>query len=953
MVLGIVWVHLLMAGNCGKVVSKQGGPCGFDSECEVGLRCLERVCSSGNGEGKPCQDQKDCPSPLRCTLGRCVNDTGQACASSTDCANGQVCAEARCITPINEGGECGATIYCKAPLVCSAKNRCVTKGGAGTQDTDQPCKGAEDCQSGLSCHPTEALCKKKGQEGLGCAKFEDCEKGLRCASSGLCAKTGTSGTAATGEACTRPDDCMFGLTCGKTGVCAEGGSNDVGGACAGHNDCKAGLLCATRQDGAGTACAKKGDPGTAMLGDACRAALDCSVGLLCGLRGKCEIFTPFSGVSCENPSDVKGPFRIFFEVPRSGKPVSEFYRLPFPNDIRRRDNGTVDLSGHAAPDKDDPEGLVQRHFRAIESEIKGFGVNQVVLMRLSKPLLFDSLTLGGNASTVIYVDLEDGAQQGVDITSSPGRGKYICDNFLAIRPFNGTLAHGKTFAVLIMRGIKSQDNQAIEADEDFKAMLQDEAPVDPDLAKAHPRYQKLRDYLKKNESEKKYPARADVVGAAVFTTQDPDEHLGKFREVARKQPVPALKDVTLCDGKKTSPCADSEDPSRACGTPSPLYHEIHARVTLPIFQQGQAPYEKTGGQISYEADGTPKIARTEDVCLSLTIPKQPMPAGGWPVILYAHGTGGNFRSHLTDKSVEHLSKVDVILRREKLIEKTVHFVTLGIDQVLHGGRRGGSKLESQLLFFNIENPQASRENPVQAAADHFTLVRLLETLRWEKATSPTAEEVSFAPEQLGYLGHSQGGVIAPLFLAHEPNVKIAALSGAGGYLVQSLLNKTKPVNVAGAMRLVLKDNDLNRHHPILNLLQMYYERADGLNTAHLIIKRATTKESAKHLLQIYGIRDTFTPPPTMDALAYVLGVAHVTPVLGKIPRGVSDASVDAPVRGNLDIAGRKLTGIVVQYENDKGDGHFALFEHPTAANEMARFFGSWLVDAEGIPTFSR
>ena len=35
----------------------------------------------------------------------------------------------------------------------------------------------------------------------------------------------------------------------------------------------------------------------------------------------------------------------YFEVPRGGKPLDEFYALPFPNDIRLKD-GHIDLSGH-------------------------------------------------------------------------------------------------------------------------------------------------------------------------------------------------------------------------------------------------------------------------------------------------------------------------------------------------------------------------------------------------------------------------------------------------------------------------------------------------------------------------------------------------------------------------------------------------------------------------------
>src|SRR5439155_1044339 len=79
------------------------------------------------------------------------------------------------------------------------------------------------------------------------------------------------------------------------------------------------------------------------------------------------------------------------------------------------------------------------------------------------------------------------------------------------------------------------------------------------------------------------------------------------------------------------------------------FDELHALVKLPIFQAGTAPYltPADGGAISMDA-GAAKVARTEDVCLSLSVPKGAAPAGGWPTVVFAHGTGGSFRSHILD-----------------------------------------------------------------------------------------------------------------------------------------------------------------------------------------------------------------------------------------------------------------------------------------------------------------
>ena len=63
------------------------------------------------------------------------------------------------------------------------------------------------------------------------------------------------------------------------------------------------------------------------------------------------------------------------------------------------------------------------------------------------------------------------------------------------------------------------------------------------------------------------------------------------------------------------------------------------------------------------------LASYESVCLALTIPKDiEPPADGWPVVVYGHGTGGNFRagvkllasklSELTDESSNEMGGME-------------------------------------------------------------------------------------------------------------------------------------------------------------------------------------------------------------------------------------------------------------------------------------------------------
>ena len=73
----------------------------------------------------------------------------------------------------------------------------------------------------------------------------------------------------------------------------------------------------------------------------------------------------------------------------------------------------------------------------------------------------------------------------------------------------------------------------------------------------------------------------------------------------------------------------------------------------------------------------------------------------------------------------------------------------------------------------------ARDNPKQGALDDFQLLRLVKAI--DVAAAPTTgAPIKFDPARIYFKGHSQGGLTGPLFLAAEPEVKAAVLSGAGG-----------------------------------------------------------------------------------------------------------------------------------------------------------------------------
>ena len=89
---------------------------------------------------------------------------------------------------------------------------------------------------------------------------------------------------------------------------------------------------------------------------------------------------PSSG--CSGPS---GP-EALFELPRDGHTPSGYYGLPFPNDLRRRDDGTIDLDQHIRPNE-----LLELFIDAAAAKSTGFGASSAIFVRFDGAIETESL----------------------------------------------------------------------------------------------------------------------------------------------------------------------------------------------------------------------------------------------------------------------------------------------------------------------------------------------------------------------------------------------------------------------------------------------------------------------------------------------------------------------------------------------------------------------------------
>lgn len=753
--------------------------------------------------------------------------------------------------------------------------------------------------------------------GDACGSGTTCRAGLVCGSAGKC-ELGRS--LDTGAKCNLNGDCKAGLACDfATKTCAPGGTGSDGDTCKTDAECKDGYRC--NLVGFSAQCQPEG---TGDIGKACNTSADCLGGLGCS-AGKCAsvpgvppyALAQFPGVECGEES---GPPTAHFRVPR-GSDDGDYFRLPFPNDIRKK-GGKPDYTGYPTPGTAllgfDP---VQRYIDGMAGD-DGWSGMPTVFFRFSEAP--DSKSIADHLSFVdISPDPEPGTQ-GWTMLVADSRGKYICRGWLGVRRNLGVpLRPGHTYAVILKKGVTSKSG-TVERASDFDAVVADAAPSDPALAAAHAAYAPLRTWAK-TKGEK----LDDVLVAAVFTASSTTQAAEKVAKAVQAAPAPSAGTWVKC-GTGASPCSDTTG-NRACGADDPAFDEYHALVTLPIFQQGKAPYLKPedGGGIDVSGDAAAKV-RDEQVCASLTVPKGQAPASGYPVVLYAHGTGGSFRSHVNEGVAGMLATASVPM------------AVLGIDQVSHGPRRGDSKESPNNLFFNFTNPGAARGNPLQGAADQMGLARFL--------AAGAGFPAMLDKKSIFYWGHSQGATEGGIAMPYVPEVSGVVFSGQGASIVDALLGKKSPVNIAGALPFALMDVEPGTgglyggaFHPELAIMQAYIDPADPLHHAPLLVSRPMGASTPHHVFQVFGLGDSFSPPITEASYAIAAELALVkSDAATGAEAKLDDFSVDAvaaPLSANLGQPdGKKFTAGVRKYAAAGGkDGHFVAFNDATAKEDISRF----------------
>lgn len=784
------------------------------------------------------------------------------------------------------------------PVTLAVPPEAGTLGTQAGRGVGAACSAGEPCRAGLACVSGVCAPGRSLDEGAACLISAECKEGLHCGADRKCRP---SGRAAVGETCASEADCASGARCNPVGLsaeCAAEGAADVGGACKTSAECFGGLLC-----GAGT-CASP---------QASKAAMPLAL-------------PSFAGVACED--ETSAPPRAHFRVPR-GKDDGDFFRLPFPSDVRRK-SGRLDLAGFPTPGADVLGfDLVDRWRTFVEANVDGFSPYSSVVLRFAGAIDFDTFKSPG---TIRFVDLTANTDVGFSWSSTTGRSPYVCGTSMTLRPTVGEpLAQGHTFAVLVSNAAKAKGGGAIEVSPDLKALVAAGDPGAP-LSEAWASFSPLRAWA----GATAYDLGA-VVTATVFTTSKAQDLAEKTAALVASSPPPPVTGWVKC-GVAPSPCADATL-DRACPTAQdPAFDELHALVSLPVLQKGAPPYRAspTDGDVVLGADGTPAVQTRENVCLSLTIPKNAvMPAGGWPLVVYAHDTGDSFRSHVTRGLAKRFAAAD---------SGAAAVAVLGFEQVGHGTRKPAA-VNAIASAMPTWSPSAMRGVSVQAAADVLAMVRLARTLDVPAGTSPTSNAFRFGKAIL--VGHGRGAA-AVAVAAPRTDAEGVVLAGHGGSFLDLVPTKVRAVDFASVAPVVLAESPLSASSPVLTLFQTAVDATDPLSHAEaLAVSGATAK---RHAFMVYGLSDSHTPAVTQVAYALAAGLGVAAPpsdVTGSEP--IRATTLPVPAGGN--VAAGTYTAVVRQYTAPGEDGHVVLFRDADAVKDVDGFVAD--VARGVVPTVGR
>ncbi|HUS28936.1 MAG TPA: hypothetical protein VMZ53_10505 [Kofleriaceae bacterium] len=323
-----------------------------------------------------------------------------------------------------------------------------------------------------------------------------------------------------------------------------------------------------------------------------------------------------------------------------------------------------------------------------------------------------------------------------------------------------------------------------------------------------------------------------------------------------------------------------------------------------------------------------RVIAMDTIPVTFIVPSSPMPASGYPVIIYGHGLGASrdqllsFAEPLTAQGYV-IAGIDMSGHGSRFDPSDVHanmanqLPSFSGDGAVRDGFGDTTGLTTQFDFFEgFLGVGGVRDSIRQSALDLGRLAQMLRRpdLDLSALAGPGSASPKLDTTRIAYLGESFGTVVGTVFAATEPNVDLFVLDVPGGGILDHLLPESAEI---GSLAMPIIESiygprdRLSRWHPLIGMMQAVVDGADPLSYApHILDDRfdvpgiGVLRPRSIVCLEVVG--DQVLSNTGTDALARELKLDVLTPDLAP-PSGLVE--IASPAAGNR--AGQ--TAILVQY----------------------------------------
>jgi hypothetical protein len=563
-----------------------------------------------------------------------------------------------------------------------------------------------------------------------------------------------------------------------------------------------------------------------------------------------------------------------------------YWDLPYPSDLRLAADGTVDFTGF--PNRRNLP--VVNDLLAGAKRRAGFPVMPIAYVRFTdSPPQFElsSIAAGARILDIDEASPERGATYPV-VAQTLAADDYTGKNLVALAPYPGIVLRAATrYAFVIDKAFAP----GTEVPDQFAALAAGASPN----AKATELYAPLWPLVDPSA----------VLVATVFTTGDEVAVLQQRSEAVRSAHHVTIDDLHV----------DPTDGAAHAG-----YCELIGTVTFPQFQLGTPPFDHDG-TFAYDTAGTPLQQGELVVPLHMTIPNGPMPANGWPLWQFFHGSGGASADLVDDGPSLTADSEPLVGEGPGAVVARRGIAAVATAMPLNPERLPNA---SEFAYLNFNNLSAFPFTFQQGVLEQRLLLDALVGLQIPAATLASctgAAQVThhFDATKLVAGGHSMGGMYTNMIAAVEPRFGAITPFGAGGFWNLMILETAIVPGARDLLSTILgvDSSTIAFTHPALGLIEQGWEIADPINSMARLVRRPLAGTSPRQVYEPIGMDDKFFPNDVFDATALAYGNREAGDTVW--PTTQASLAVD-----HLDgimsypvVADRPpTTAVVVQYHDD-------------------------------------